>query len=849
MTAPAANAPLSLIERLRADRDPNPDLLTIFMAWVEDRGLSLYPAQEEAILELLDGNHVILNTPTGSGKSLVAVAAHFRAFACGQRSFYTSPIKALVSEKFFDLCRTFGAENVGMQTGDASINAGAAIICCTAEVLANAVLTRAEDARIDWAIMDEFHYFGDKDRGRAWQIPLIELSRTTFLLMSATLGDTRRISGVIEERSGRPVRLVRSYERPVPLQFDYAETALLETISGLVERDRAPVYVVNFSQREATELAQDLMSSNFCGQEEKRQIAAAIGNFRFDSPFGRKMRRFVHHGVGLHHAGLLPKYRLLVERLAQQGLLKVICGTDTLGVGVNVPIRSVLFTRLYKFDGDRRRIVTVRDFHQIAGRAGRKGFDRIGYVVCQAPAHIIENSKLEAKASSGKGKSKFVRRQPEKGYVPWDRETFEKLQTAMPEELTSVLSVDHALMLPLLQRPAERTSQGGGYRSLIELIGRSFESEGARRIHRRHARRLFRSLLESGLVTIEAGADGLRRPVLSLELGEDFSAYHALSMFFVDTLSELPMDTVGLEYRILSLAESIIENPQQVLYAQLQQIKREALADMKADGMDYEDRVAALENMTYPKPEAEWIYQTYNGYIETHPWLAQDHVRPKGVAREMVERWMRFNQFVLELGLEASEGVVLRYLTEVWRVMDRTIPEAFKSEEVEDVVQFLRATIAGTDSSLLQEWERLKEGVDPGVQLVLQERRVAVDADPRAFRARLRMEMGLLVQALASGDWEDAASCQRERDSAWSAGQIEQAMARFLEEHGQLVSDHRSRLADLTQVRVLGARQWEVVQQLVDPSGHNDWYVRARVDLSDGEPAEGPLLELEEITD
>jgi superfamily II RNA helicase len=847
MTTPP---PPTLVDRLAIAADRSAEtLLEVFMDWTIDRGIELYPAQEEAILELLDGHHVVLNTPTGSGKSMVAVAAHFRAFARGERSYYTSPIKALVSEKFFDLCRTFGAENVGMQTGDGSINADALIVCCTAEVLSNSVLRRGDQAGADCVIMDEFHYYGDRDRGRAWQIPLLELTGAQFLLMSATLGDTWDISKAIEARTGRVVRLVRSGDRPVPLRFTYAETPLLETLNRLVDQDRAPVYVVSFSQRQATELTQDLMSTNFCSTEEKQAISTAIGNFRFDSPFGKKMRRYVHHGVGLHHAGLLPKYRLLVERLAQQGLLKVICGTDTLGVGVNVPIRTVLFTRLYKFDGDKRRILTVRDFHQIAGRAGRKGFDSVGYVVCQAPPHVIENSKLEAKASSGKGSKKFVRKQPEKGYVPWDAAMFEKLQISPPEALSSVFSVDHGMLLNLLQRDDSLTGAGGGYTALVDLIGRSHEHAGAKSIHRRHAARLFRALRDVGLVEIEEDALGVKRPVLAEELGDEFSAFHALSLYLVETISELPMDEDGLDLKILSACEAIVENPTPVLQAQHQLIRREAVAEMKADGIEYEERMEALEKLTYAKPEAEWLYTTFNAYVDKHPWLEPEHIRPKRVARELVERWMRFNQYVVELGLEASEGVLLRYLTDVWRVLDRTVPDTYKSDELEEVVQFLRATIAGTDSSLLQEWERLLSGeVDVSGALVVA-RKVALDADVRAFRSRLRMEMGLLVQALAAQDWEDAASCLRDVDDAWSAERLESEMRRYFETYEVLVADHRSRMAELTDVRPREGGIWEIVQTLVDPEDHREWFIRARVELNDDAPADGPLLELEFIGD
>ena len=399
------------------------EVLDRFVSWVTSSGLSLYPAQEEAILELLDGRHVVLSTPTGSGKSMVANFLHFQAMARGQRSFYTCPIKALVNEKFFDLCRLFGPENVGMMTGDGAVNRDAPIICCTAEILMNVALREA-NPRADAVVMDEFHYYADRDRGVAWQVPLLLLDKARFLLMSATLGDVAVIAEGLTTLTGRSVAEVRSDDRPVPLEFVWQETPLHETLEEMVSAGRAPVYLVNFTQRAAAEQAQNLMSARFSSKEEKERLKEALTGFRFDTPFGKELQRFLRHGIGLHHAGLLPKYRLLVERLAQQGLLKVVSGTDTLGMGVNIPIRTVLFTQLCKFDGEKTAILTARDFRQIAGRAGRKGFDDRGFVVAQAPEHVIENKRIAEKQAAGKKVEK--KKPPQKGFVPWDRNTFER---------------------------------------------------------------------------------------------------------------------------------------------------------------------------------------------------------------------------------------------------------------------------------------------------------------------------------------------------------------------------------------------------------------------------------------
>ena len=451
--------------------------LEAFLTWVSDQGITLYPHQEEAILEVFTGNHVVLDAPTGSGKSLVAVALHFKTFCELGRTWYTAPIKALVSEKFFQLCGIFGPEHVGMMTGDGAVNRGAPIICCTAEILANLALREGADAKVDSVVMDEFHYYGDRDRGMAWQIPLLTLPKTTFLLMSATLGDTRAIREDLEARTARKVSEVRGVHRPVPLEFSYSTRPIHEALDLLVREGKAPVYVVHFTQAAATEQAQALTSVDYCTKEEKRAIVEAVKGFRFHSPFGPTVRRYVTHGIGLHHAGLLPRYRLLVERLAQQGLLKIICGTDTLGVGINVPIRTVLFTQLCKFDGQNVGILRVREFKQIAGRAGRAGYDTRGYVVAQAPEHVIENLKID-RIEDPKKRKRAVRAQPPtRGYKHWDDTTYAQLQERPPEALVSQFRVDHGRLLPMLQHALDTTGDArGGYEAmlaLIEKIGRA----------------------------------------------------------------------------------------------------------------------------------------------------------------------------------------------------------------------------------------------------------------------------------------------------------------------------------------------------------------------------------------
>ncbi|HEX6568181.1 MAG TPA: DUF3516 domain-containing protein, partial [Acidimicrobiales bacterium] len=683
-----------------------------FMAWAAARGLVLYPAQEEAVLEICAGANVVVGTPTGSGKSLVALAAHAAALADGRRSFYTAPIKALVSEKFFDLCRELGSANVGMLTGDAAVNAAAPVICCTAEILANIALRGGEGADVGQVVMDEFHFYADPDRGWAWQVPLLTLPQAQFVLMSATLGDTRRFEAELTARTGRPTALVSNATRPVPLEYEYRATALHETIDTLLASDRAPVYVVHFTQQAAVERAQSLMSVNVCSRGEKDAIARAIGDFRFGPGFGRSLARYVRHGLGVHHAGMLPKYRRLVERLAQEGHLKVICGTDTLGVGINVPIRTVLFTQLCKYDGSTSRLLSAREFHQIAGRAGRAGFDTVGYAWAQAPEHVIENERAVAKAGDdAKKRRKIVRRKPPaRGFVPWNEETFTRLAAAPPEPLTSSFAVSHAMLLNVLDRPGDGC---GAMRAL--LVG----NHDPRPVQRRHIRRaiaMYRSLVAAGVIERLTEPDEDDRLVrVTVDLQVDFALNQPLSPFVLEALSHLDAASPDYPLDVLSVVEAVLENPGVVLAAQLDRLRTETIERLKRQGVEYEERMAELDKLEHPKPLRDFTYDLFNAYATQHPWVVDHTIRPKSVARDLFERAMTFTDYIGHYGLARSEGLVLRYLSDAYKGLVQTVPEDAKTDALLDLTEWLGETVRQVDSSLLDEWEQLRhpEAAEP----------------------------------------------------------------------------------------------------------------------------------------
>lgn len=822
------------------------EILSRFVGWASGRGLELYPAQEEGILELLSGKHLVLSTPTGSGKSLVAFALHFKAMCEGRRSFYTCPIKALVNEKFFQLCDAFGPERVGMSTGDATINKDAPIIVCTAEVLSNLSLRDAALAA-DYVVMDEFHYYADKERGVAWQIPLLLLERATFLLMSATLGDTSNIEQSLHTITKREAVHVTSVQRPVPLDFSYAETPLHETIEKLVAASRAPVYLVNFTQRAAAEQAQNLMSANFLTKEQKAEIGAEMEGARFDTPYGKELQKFLKHGTGLHHAGLLPRYRLLVEKLAQQGMLKVVSGTDTLGVGVNIPIRTVLFSQLCKFDGEKVGVLSVRDFKQVAGRAGRKGFDDQGYVVAQAPEHIVENLKLAEKAKAGK---KVVKKQPpEKGYAHWDRQTFERLIEKPPEPLESRFQVSFGLIVSLIQ--ADPKVSGGGYGRLITLINRSHERDYTKLQLKKRAAQQVRTLRTAGILELVRGSSHLL-PHLKVhqELQADFSLHHTLSLYLLASLPQLDPASETYALDVITQVESILENPDVVLYAQLSRAKGEKIAELKAKGMEYAERMVELDKVEYPKPNREFVYGTFNTFAAKHPWVGAENIRPKSIVREMLTTYMSFNEYVREYELQRSEGVLLRYLSQAYKTLVQNVPDAAKTDELEDVEAYLRQLVHSIDSSLVEEWEQRMDPTAPTQVLAAPEPLKSLSerlaADPKKLAARLRTELHRLLRALATKDYETATALVANREE-WTAKKFEESLAPYFEARPAIDTTPRARRPDKTFIKADGPRRFEVRQNIVDPEGSEDWMIEATVDLTGERDLDQPLLEIVRI--
>ncbi|UFU07771.1 DEAD/DEAH box helicase [Ruania halotolerans] len=825
---------------LPADPTDDDALVETFTAWAEDRGLSLYPHQEEALLELVTGAHVICSTPTGSGKSLIAVAAHYVALARGVRTVYTAPLKALVSEKFFDLVEIFGADQVGMVTGDSAINSDAPILCCTAEILANRALRAGDNTDAGQVVMDEFHFYADPQRGWAWQVPLLELTGAQFLLMSATLGDVSYFAEDLTRRTGSPVAVIANTERPVPLTFTYSIEPLNELITELLGTHRTPAYLVHFTQAAAVAQAQALTSVSVASKAQKERIAAALGDVSFAKGFGSTLSRLLRSGIGVHHAGMLPRYRRLVERLAQSGLLPVICGTDTLGVGINVPIRTVVLTGLTKFDGVRARHLSAREMHQIAGRAGRAGFDTVGEVIVQAPEHVIENAKALTKAGDDvKKKRKIVRKKAPAGVVNWTDKTFERLRDADPEPLTSQFAVSHAMVLGVLAR------EGDPLAAMRRLLTENHDAPTDRNLHVRRAISIYRTLRQAGLVerVVDRDGDG---PTIRLvgEVPDDFALNAPLSPFALAALELLDQDHPDFALDVVSVIEATLEDPRPVVIAQEKAARGEAVAAMKAEGMDYTDRMDALDEVTYPRPLAELLTAALAEFRTTNPWVDDYELKPKSVVRDMVEHAMTFSELISRYQLARSEGVVLRYLTDAYKALRQVVPASMRTEELAALIEWLGSAVRQVDSSLLAEWEALQQGMPPAHELGRETDQTGAEdeearfgpgpdapitANPRTFRALVRNAVFHRVE-LAAREAYDALGAM---DGAigWTSQRWAEAMDGYWDEYDHLGIGPQARAGSMVRITV-AEQEWQVEQVLDDPEGDRDWRLRARVDLA-----------------
>ena len=527
---------------------------------------------------------------------------------------------------------------------------------------------------------------------------------------------------------------------------------------------------------------------------------------------------------------MLPRYRRLVEQLAQQGLLPVICGTDTLGVGINVPIHSVVLTALTKFDGTKMRKLRAREFHQIAGRAGRMGFDTEGLVIAEAPEFEIENAKALAKAGNDPKKLKKVKRKkaPE-GFVTWNENTFDKLIDAAPETLVPHMKITHSMVL-------NEVEQGGDARYRIDrLIDDSAQTpEQKERLHAR-ADEIFQTLFDTNVIETEDRDDGDKDYFMTVDMPDDFALDQPLSPFLLAALELLDPESDTYALDVISMVEATLEDPKQVLRAQERQARDEAMIRMKEDGLDYDERMDRLQEITYPKPLEDMLQAAFDEYRHDVPWANDYWLSPKSVVRDMVETASDFTGYIARYNIARSEGTLLRYLSDAYRALARTVPQEKRDEQLDDIISWLRVVVRSIDSSLVDEWEHAGTDTDASeaaANLAAPGAKQAVVEDRRGLTVLVRNAMFRRVQLMDLDKPDELGAL--DKDWGYGVHEWEDTLDDYYDEHEYVNIDAKARSGELfilDESKENSEHAWKVRQIIDDSDGDHDWAITGTVDL------------------
>jgi hypothetical protein len=437
----------------------------------------------------------------------------------------------------------------------------------------------------------------------------------------------------------------------------------------------------------------------------------------------------------------------------------------------------------------------------------------------------VDNERALAKAGDDpKKRRKVVRRKPPEGFVSWGKPTFERLVSSEPEPLTSSFAVSHAMLLNVIARP------GDAFAAMRHLLTDNHEDRPAQLRHIRRAIAIYRALLAGGVVERLAEPDQDGRSVrLTVDLQLDFALNQPLSPFALAAIELLDRESPTYALDVLSIVESTLDDPRQVLSAQQFKARGEAVAQMKADGVEYEERMNLLESVTHPKPLADLLEAAYDLYRRGHPWVADHTLSPKSVARDMYERALTFVEYVGYYGLARSEGLVLRYLADAYKALRQTVPDDAKTEDLVDLVEWLGELVRQVDSSLLDEWERL---VSPSAPSVVDERPPAVTRNDRAFRVLVRNALFRRVELAALRRYEELGAL--DGDAGWDADAWAEAMERYFAEYDSIGTGAAARGPGLLLIDVERDR-WVLRQVFDDPAGDHDWGISAEVDLAESD--------------
>ena len=702
--------------------------LSFYDKFLWGRGLEPYPVQEQAITKIFAGESMLVTVPTGTGKTLMAKAALHLALGRGQRAVYTTPLRALTEQKYRELCADFGDGYVGFATGDYKVNRDAPIQVEVAEILWNRIVADKHVSPAEIVVMDEGHYFNDPERGYVWEQAIIGLDpRVQLIILSATIGRPEQFCHWVELTRRVPLALVESRERKIPLVHEFREEMLIETVRELAHSGDVPAIIFVFGREQCFEVARLLKSCRrFTTDEEKLKVEAMCDAALLASGAAKEIKPLLSHGIGIHHAGILPRYKALVEQLALERLIKFVVSTETIAAGINLPARTVVFPSLRKFIKKVPRIVTAAEYHQMAGRAGRPQFDDKGLAITLAPEEIVSDLKKELKDARKSGpdheakvkKTVYNRAHAQrKGELIWTPEVHAELVRGEPAELRSKTKITAEQVLAIgLPDLMQAVLPGGAVKSetdqrmadaeaslppsmrldIVTVIDNLLLTERERKELHKTLAQLVENLRAIGVLD-EHGKQ------VGGQMIRELQGMDGLFIFYV--LFNHQLDYVELR----ELVEYLIDHDiiQRHLDRKGEDEKREwmrtKIRELREGNpqVSWED-VEALWEKEHPREltKVELIHQELSSKLP-HPEL-HGGKKPKTIWATLEESGLPFLEFVEKHHLEHEEGNLFSYLVRVMNFA-RKLGDASKLSELEDMAERVQRILAHVDVRLVDD--------------------------------------------------------------------------------------------------------------------------------------------------
>lgn len=700
--------------------------LSFYEKFLWGRGLEPYPVQEQAISKILAGQSVLVTVPTGTGKTLMAKAALHAAMERNQRAIYTTPLRALTEEKYRELCGDFGEGYVGFATGDYKVNREAPIQVEVAEILWNRIVAEKHVSPADIVIMDEGHYFNDPERGYVWEQSIIGLDpRTQLVILSATVGRPEQFTHWVELTRRMPMALVESRERKVPLVHEFREDMMIDTVRELAHTGDVPAIIFVFGREQCFEVARLLKSCRrFTTDEEKVRVEAMCDAALLETGVAKELRALLTHGIGIHHAGILPRYKQLVEQLALERLIKFVVSTETIAAGINLPARTVVFPALRKFIKKEARLVTAAEYHQMAGRAGRPQFDDRGLAITLAPEEVVSDIKKKLKDASKRPaydeakvkRGVYAQAQADakkRGDIVWTPEIHADLVKGEPAELRSKTKITAeqvlAIGLPDLtattlpgdaaaQRmaDAEASLPPSMRLDIVTVIENLLLTERERKELHKVLAQLVANMKAIGVID-EHGHQ------VKGEMIRELQGMDGLLIYYI-------LFNHQLEYiELRELVEYLIDHDiiQRQLDRKGEDAKREwmrtKIREMRETNpqVSWEDVEAAWEK-EFPRvpTKIELIHQEFSAQVP-HPEL-HGGKKPKTTWAQLEDSGLTFLEFVDKHGLDHEEGNLFSYLVRVMNFA-RKLHTAAHLTEFEDMAERVQRLLARVDVRLVDD--------------------------------------------------------------------------------------------------------------------------------------------------